>query len=95
MARSTPNRITPEDAEGIALQILGFLADDAPRMSRFLSLTGIGPEQVRAEAGTREFQAAVLEYILGDESLLLAFCQERGVDPMRIAPAHFLLAGGA
>jgi len=34
----------------------------------------------------------VLEYMMGDESLLLAFCQEAGIDPAIIAPAYGLIS---
>ena len=93
MSRLRPDRITLDDAEAIALQALSFLADDPQRLSRFLSLTGIDLGQLRTEAKSREFQAAMLEYMLGDESLLLTFCQDAGVEPMAVAPAHALLSG--
>lgn len=93
MPRLRPDRITPDDAETIALQALGFLADDPQRVSRFLSLTGTDPGQLRAEAKNRDFQVATLDYMLSDESLLLSFCQEAGIDPIAIGPAHALLSG--
>lgn len=95
MPRLRPDRMSLDDAETIALQALGFLADDPQRVSRFLALTGSDAGQLRAEAKNREFQAATLEYILGDESLLLAFCQEAGIDPVAIGPAYALLGGQA
>ena len=93
MPRSRPDRLSLDDAETIALQALGFLADDPQRVSRFLSLTGSDAGQLRAEAKNREFQTATLEYMLGDESLLQAFCQEAGIDPVAIGPAYALLGG--
>lgn len=93
MSRLKPDRITLDDAEAIALRALGFLADDPQRLSRFLSLTGIDLGQLRTEAKTREFQAAMLEYMLGDESLLLTFCHDAGIEPVAVAPAHALLSG--
>ena len=95
MPRLRPDRLSLDDAETIALQALGFLADDPQRVTRFLSLTGSDAGQLRAEAKNREFQAATLEYMLGDESLLLAFCQEAGIDPVAIGPAYALLGGQA
>ncbi len=50
-------------------------------------------EDLRSEAKTAELQIATLEYMLSDESLLLTFCQEVGIEPMTIAPAHALLSG--
>ncbi len=80
-----------EAAGALALQGLTFLAGDAPRLNRFLSLTGIAPAELRALATTPHFQAAVLEHLLADESLLLVFATETGVSPGLIAPAQALL----
>ena len=93
MARLKPERITTDDAEAIALQALGFLANDLQRLSRFLSLTGIDPEQLRVEAKAQVFQTAMLEYMLDDESLLLTFCQDAGIEPMAVVAAHALMSG--
>jgi hypothetical protein len=80
-----------QNAEAMALRTLAFLASEEYRISRFMALTGIGLERLRVEAATPELQAATLEYLLSDESLLLAFCQEAGVDPATVAPAHAVL----
>lgn len=85
-------RIDIESAEAIALHALTFLASDGPRLGRFLSLTGIGPEDLRAWATAPHLQAAVLEHMLADESLLLVFATQTGTRPEDVAPAHALLA---
>ena len=41
---------TAEEAATLALAGLTFLAEDTARLGRFLSLTGIGPEELRAVA---------------------------------------------
>ena len=79
----------------MALQGLTFLAGDGPRLGRFLSLTGIGPEELRSWAGTPRLQAAVLEHLLADESLLLVYASETGANPERVAPALTLLHAAA
>lgn len=83
-----------EEAERIALQALGFLADDAVRLGRFLSLTGIGPDELRASAGERHVLAAVLGHLLEDESLLLLFVGNYGLRPEDVGRAQQLLGGG-
>lgn len=93
MARLKSDRLTLDGAQAMALRALGFLADDPQRLSRFLSLTGIDVGQLRSEAGEQGFQAAVLEYLLEDESLLLTFCQDASIDPVTVAPAYALLSG--
>lgn len=84
-----------DGAERLALQALGFLAGDADRLARFLRLTGIAPADLRERAGSPEMLAAILDHILGDESLLLVLATELGITPDRFAPAAALLHGGA
>jgi len=83
-----------EEAERIALLALKFLAEDGQRLGRFLSLTGIGPDELRASAGEREVLGAVLGHLLEDESLLLMFVSGVGLAPEDISKAHQLLTGG-
>ena len=71
-----------DTAETIAISALAFLADDGPRLGRFLAVTGLGPAELRAQASTPRVLAAVLDYLLQDESLLLVFATSN-----RIAPA--------
>lgn len=89
-------RIEPLDrqkAEAIGLAGLAFLAEDGERLGRFLALTGMGPQTLRAEASSPVVLGAVLEHLLADESLLLVFAGMKGLDPASIAPAHALIAG--
>ncbi|KUO61246.1 MAG: hypothetical protein APF80_15545 [Alphaproteobacteria bacterium BRH_c36] len=82
-----------DEAEQIALQALHFLAEDEPRLGRFLSLTGIGPAELRASAGEPHVLAAVLGHLLEDESLLLMFVSGSRIAPEHVGDAHRLLAG--
>jgi Protein of unknown function (DUF3572) len=86
--------INRDRAEALALQGLTFLAGDAARLTRFLTLTGIDPGELRGWAGNPGIQAAVLDHLLADESLLLVFAAEAGVAPEEVAPAQAVLAGG-
>jgi hypothetical protein len=90
---SRQQRIDRDDAETIALQALAYLADDPQRLTRFLALSGTDAGQLRTQAKAPDFQVAILDYVMSDESLLLTFCQESGIDPMVVAPAHALLNG--
>lgn len=88
-----PARIARENAEMLAVQALSFLAEEPERLGIFLSLTGIGPEAVREAAGAPGFLAGVLEHILDNETLLLAFADNAGVDPADIIRARHALGG--
>ncbi len=87
-------RMTLETAKSLALQGLSFLASDAAQLNRFLTLTGIDPSELKGWDGNIDLQSAVLDHLLGDESLLLVFAAETGTAPETIAPAQAMLAGG-
>ena len=77
----------------LAIAALGFIANDPERLERFLSLTGIDPQAIRAAAGEPGFLLGVLDHLASDESLLLAFAQEREIDPDEVRVARSVLAG--
>lgn len=81
-----------EAAETIAIAGLAFLAEDATRLGRFLAVTGVGPDDLRANARAPRMLLAIVEYLLGDESLLLVFTTSAGIAPEAIIPAYDLLA---
>jgi hypothetical protein len=85
-----------KDAAGaLAIAALGFIASDPEQLGRFLGLTGIGPESLRAAAREPNFLLGVLDHVAGDEALLLAFAEHSGIDPGEVAGARDVLAGGA
>jgi len=90
--RAAPSR---ETAESVGVAALSFLAGDSERFSRFVSLTGIGPEKIRAAAAEPGFLAGVLDHVTADESLLRAFSAERGFDPLEVVDARSVLTGSA
>ena len=77
----------------LAIQALAFIAEEPERLNRFLDMTGIPVEQIRAAAREPGFLAGVLEHMLGDESLLIAFAASAGIDPAEIARARSALGG--
>jgi hypothetical protein len=83
--------LTPEAAEGLAVQALTFIATDGERLGRFLAITGIGPDQIRAAAREPHFLAGVLDHISSDERLLTEFAAEAGIDPSEVGKAQTAL----
>lgn len=88
---SKPPPMDRESAETLALRTLAFLAEDPRRMTRFLALTGLEPADLMAQADTPAVQMAALDYLLGDESLLLVFAGNAGVAPETVPAARALL----
>lgn len=87
------NRIGAETAKEIAISALSHIANDDDRMGRFLSLTGLAPEDLRGAASSPGFFIAVLDYFMGHEPDLLAFAEEKQLDPQMIVDARHILAG--
>ncbi len=88
-----PLRPPREAAEMLAIQALAFIAEESERLARFLTATGIAPEHMRDAARESGFLAGVLEHMLGDENLLVAFAASAGIDPADVGRAHRVLAG--
>jgi hypothetical protein len=86
-------RLTPQDAETLALRALGFLAAEPERIAPFLASTGLGPANLRAAAAEPGFLAAVLDHIGGSDSLLLEFAENLRLNPEIVAQARRLLDG--
>lgn len=84
--------LNADEAEALAIQALTFLAAEPERISRFLADTGIGPASLRATARDPQFLAAVLEYLVINESLLRGFADEQGLDPATVTTAHLRLS---
>jgi hypothetical protein len=89
----TRNSLDRAAAENIAIKALTFLTGDPERLARFLALTGLGPETIRAAAGSPGFLKAVLDHVAGNEELLVSLADEMGTRPEAIAEARRLLAG--
>ena len=79
-------------AESIAIESLTFLAGNPARLDRFLALSGLEPDNLRAAAGEPGFLAGVLEHLASDESLLLAFAANARRAPATIAKARDILS---
>jgi hypothetical protein len=84
--------LTKQEAEMIGVAVLSYLAAEPERIGRFLAVTGLGPENVRAAARDPSFLPALLDYLLANEKDLLAFTEEMNLDPARVRAARDLLA---
>jgi hypothetical protein len=87
--------MTPENAEILALQGLGWLAGDEDGMARFLAASGIDGTSLRESAGTLEMSVAVCDFLLGNEDLLLRFCEDAQTEPKLVHLARHRLGGEA
>ncbi len=94
MRAPSPVRMDTDTAEQIAIAALGFVAADPVLLPRFLAISGIEAEAVRAAAREPGFLAGVLQFLMAHEPTLAAFCEASGERPPRIAAALAALPFG-
>ena len=86
-------KISPDEAAGIATQALAYIAGDGARLGRFLAESGLGPENLRQAARDPSFLPAVLDFILSHEHDLVDFAATAGIEPTLVSRARDLLGG--
>jgi hypothetical protein len=84
---------TPEKAEILALEGLGWLAGEQGGIQQFLDQSGIDATTLRAAAGSPEMGIAVLDFLLANEDLLLGFCESASISPKALHLARHRLGG--
>ena len=75
----------------MALRALAHLAGETDILLRFLALSGLEIDDLRARAGA----GAVLDFILADDGLLRSFATAEEIDPKRVHAARRALPGAA
>lgn len=85
------SRPSAEEGEVLGLAALEYLAAEPDRLSRFLDICGLGPQNLRAAAADSGFLASVLDYVIGDEPLLIGLAAARALPPERIVAARAAL----
>ena len=91
MLRHTTNN--SPDNEALALLALAAMLSDERRARRFLGITGMDADELRARAGERRLLAASLAFLEAHEPDLLDVAQAIDVKPERLAQARRELEG--
>lgn len=86
--------IGKDGAETLGVQALGWLAGREDTLEAFLGAAGCAPEDLRKRAKEPEFLGFVLDFLLGDEAALMAFCDDVGVRYETPMQARAMLPGG-
>ena len=81
------------EAERIAALALAFLAEDPNRLGRLVAESGIAPADLGRSAGSLEVAVAVIDHLMGNESLLLTFAANHRIPPEHLVVVQALLAG--
>ena len=81
-----------KDPGAIALAALAWVLAEPARAQRFLDLTGLTPDTLRAALGEPSTQRAVLEFLCAHEPDLLAASQALALSPGQLVAANEALA---
>ncbi len=76
------------DPHVTALEALGWILADRPRAQRFLDLTGLSPDDLRASAASPATQRAVLDFLCSHEPDLVAASEALAITPAALASAR-------
>ncbi|HSP23869.1 MAG TPA: DUF3572 domain-containing protein [Saliniramus sp.] len=86
------DRLSPSQAEEVAIAVFGRITADEERLGRFFDLTGLRPDGMREAAASPGFFENVLDHVVSYEPLLISIAGELRMRPERIVQAHACLA---
>ena len=87
------NSSTPNDPHTIALAALAATLTDERRARRFLDMTGIGTDELRARADNPALLSVVIRFLEAYEPDLLSVSEEIGVEAGALVAARQALEG--
>lgn len=76
------------DAQALALSALGWVLSDTDRAERFLALTGLTPDSLRASLSDPGTLLAVLDFLCAHERDLVGAADALGVSPEQLVAAR-------
>ena len=79
------SRDTVKDPIGVSLSALGWVLSDTVRAERFLAVTGLDPDGLRAAIGEPATHLAVLDFLCAHEPDLIAAAEALGLAPAEVA----------
>ncbi|HZY67408.1 MAG TPA: DUF3572 family protein [Devosia sp.] len=60
---------------------LDYLAQNPDKLAEFMSIAGLSPDGLRQAVGSRSFALGLLDYVVGNEDVLLAVSQSAAIRP--------------
>lgn len=89
----TKKPLNPSEAEHIAITGFEYLANEPEILSRFLSITGVSPDELRNSINQPAFLVGILDFFLSDEKTLIEFAKVKKLNPEHINIARQIIAG--
>ncbi len=84
--------MTPNAAEALALKALEFLANSPDNLEMFMAATGINGDELRARLEEPTVLAAIIDFMLKNEGLLVEFCDTTSIRAREIHLASHVLS---
>lgn len=86
-----------DQAEAMAAEMLAFVAERPEAAARWMSATGLSPDQLGAVLGgsrQSELLTGVFDFVMSDEALATDFAAEHALAPEDLGLARGFLVGG-
>lgn len=83
-----------DDAETVALKVLAWIVDADEHRDVFLSVSGLGADDLMRRVGEPELLLAVMDFVLADDRRVVAFCDAAGLRYETLAAVRSALPGG-
>lgn len=83
-----------EQAQLVALQALSWIAADDDLFAPFVVQSGLTPAELRARAAEPEVHGAVMDFILAEDSRVIAFAESIALAPEKLLTLRQALPGG-
>ncbi|EEE37197.1 hypothetical protein RKLH11_1033 [Rhodobacteraceae bacterium KLH11] len=85
--------ISANSSETLALNVLSWLVGNEELLPIFLGATGASAQDLRDRASEPEFLGSVLDFLLLDDSWVIAFCDANSVPYEEPGQARAMLLG--
>ena len=86
--------MTPDAAQVIAIQALGWLVGNNELLPVFMGSTGTSAEDLKARVEDASLLVSVMDFILMEDEWVLDFCDVAGLDPHKLQSVRHALPGG-
>lgn len=79
----------------LALNAIQFIAGDERLLTGFMQMAGLSPDELRHRIAEPELQGGVLDFMLSEDAIILAFCEAFGHRPQDVIAARRHLPGAS
>jgi len=86
-----PRDKSQADEKTLADLSLGYLAENAEELARFLDFAGYTPQGLRNALNSPQLSRGLIEYVAANESLMLALCANAGIKPEQFMAVWYKL----